>query len=189
MTVTISKLYDTYTQAVDTVNELEAVGIPSRNISIIASDSAGRIHKDHTGAATGATTGAVLGGGAGLLAGLGMIAIPGIGPVVAAGWLSTLAAGAAVGAGAGGIIGALTDSGVDKSEAHVYAEGVRRGGTLVSVRSSDDREQEVERIMTRHKSVDMAARASAYREAGWTAFDPAAPPYAPPREPPRTPPI
>jgi len=31
-----------------------------------------------------------------------------------------------VGGGAGGLIGALTVSGVDECDAHVYAEGVRR---------------------------------------------------------------
>src|SRR6185437_13482826 len=98
--------------------------------------------KAASGAGTGATTGAVLGGGAGLLAGLGMLAIPGVGPVVAAGWLvATLAgagAGAAVGAAAGGLVGSLTAAGVPEREAHVYAEGVRRGSSLVTVRAGPD---------------------------------------------------
>ena len=75
-----------------------------------------------------------MGGTAGLPAGLGLLAIPGLGPVVAAGWLAATAVGAAAGAATGGIVGALTEAGVSEEEAHSYAEGVRRGGTLVSAR-------------------------------------------------------
>ena len=35
-------------------------------------------------------------------------------------------------------IGGLTESGVPENDAHVYAEGVRRGGTLVTARVDDD---------------------------------------------------
>ena len=87
---------------------------------------------DNTGTATGASLGTVLGGGAGLLAGLGMLAIPGLGPVVAAGWLASTLVGAGVGAAAGGVVGALTDAGVSHEDAHAYAEGINRGGTLVT---------------------------------------------------------
>ena len=54
--------------------------------------------------------------------------------MVAAGWLVATAAGAAAGGLTGGIIGALTQAGVSDEDAQVYAEGVRRGGTLVTAR-------------------------------------------------------
>ena len=134
-----------------------------------------------TGAGTGATTGAVLGGGAGLLAGLGMLAIPGVGPVVAAGWLvATLVGagtGAAVGAATGGLLGSLTDAGVPEGEAHVYAEGVRRGGTLVTVRADEQVMSTVDGILNRHQPVDWRARDRDYRSAGWNRFDPNAAVY------------
>jgi len=38
------------------------------------------------------------------------------------------------GAATGTIVGALTEAGVSEEEAPLYAEGVRRGGTLVSAR-------------------------------------------------------
>ena len=82
-----------------------------------------------------------MGGTAGLPAGLGLLAIPGLGPVVAAGWLAATAVGAAAGAATGGIVGALTEAGVSEEEAHSYAEGVRRGGTLVSARVADSGER------------------------------------------------
>ncbi len=58
--------------------------------------------------------------------------------MVAAGWLASTAAGAAAGPVAGGaeggIIGALTEFGVNEGDAHIYAEGLRRGGTVVTAR-------------------------------------------------------
>jgi len=41
---------------------------------------------------------------------------------------------ALAGGATGGIIGALTQTGVSQEDAQVYAEGVRRGGSLVTVR-------------------------------------------------------
>ena len=64
----------------------------------------------------------------------GLMAIPGVGPVVAAGWLvATLTGAAAVGT-AGGIVGALSQAGFSPEDADVYAESIRRGGALVSVK-------------------------------------------------------
>jgi hypothetical protein len=122
-----------------------------------------------------------VGGGVGLLAGLGMLAIPGVGPVVAAGWLVATAVGAAAGAAAGGatggIIGAMTESGVPVADAHVYAEGVRRGGALVTARVADDRATAANAILQRSRSVDIGARRTAYRANGWAMFDDKAPLY------------
>ena len=125
--------------------------------------------------------GAAVGGVGGLLTGLGMMAIPGVGPVVAAGWLIATAVGAAtgaaVGAATGGIIGSLTNAGVPADDAHVYAEGVRRGGSLVTARVDDARATEAQAILQRQKSVDLNARGRMYRDEGWSRFDPTAPAY------------
>lgn len=130
-----------------------------------------------TGAGTGATLGTVLGGGAGLLAGLGMLAIPGVGPVVAAGWLVALATGAGIGAASGGLLGSLVGAGVSESDAHVYAEGVRRGDTLVTVKVEQGMGQMVERVLDSHNAVDATTRGDAYRAEGWSKFDETAPAY------------
>jgi hypothetical protein len=145
MTVRVlTALFDEYEAAAQVVDDLEAAGIPHADISIVAnrpgSDAAappaGRAARHPAdaadGAGTGATVGTVLGGGAGLLAGLGLLAIPGLGPVIAAGWLVAAVTGAGVGAAAGGLIGGLTGAGLSEGDAETYAEGVRRGGTLVS---------------------------------------------------------
>jgi len=122
-----------------------------------------------------------IGGAGGLLTGLGLMAIPGVGPVVAAGWLAATAVGAlggaVVGGAAGGIIGALTDSGVSEKDAHVYAEGVRRGGTLVTAKVSDELADQAKRILGQTNSVDLEERRSTYEAGGWTGFDPKADPY------------
>src|SRR6202035_4694372 len=132
-----------------------------------------------SGAGTGASIGTVLGGGVGLLAGLGMLAIPGIGPVVAAGWLVATAAGAVAGAAAGGLLGSLTGAGISKEQAHLYAEGVRRGGTLVTARVDDGHlASTAEAILRRHHAIDPAERGKFYREEGWTGFDERAKPFS-----------
>jgi hypothetical protein len=111
------------------------------------------------------------------------MAIPGVGPVVAAGWLAATAAGAVAGAvaggAAGGLIGAMTSSGVSENDAHVYAEGVRRGGTLVTAKVDDTLAPEAEAILKRSNWVDPAARRVAYNEQGWTRFDDSLDPYSP----------
>jgi hypothetical protein len=112
----------------------------------------------------------VLGGGAGLLAGIGALAIPGLGPVVAAGWLVAALTGAGAGAATGGLLGALTTAGVDEADAHVYAEGVRRGGNLVTVRTDETRAAQAESILARHGPVDTARRGADYRAGGWTGY-------------------
>lgn len=123
-----------------------------------------------SGAGTGATIGTVLGGGAGLLAGIGALAIPGIGPIVAAGWLVAALTGAGAGAAAGGLLGSLTGAGMEERDAHVYSEGVRRGGSLVTVRTDDARGEEAEAIMARYNPVDSTSREADYRAGGWTTY-------------------
>jgi hypothetical protein len=192
MTVTISRLYDNYADAQRAVTNLEAAGVPHSDLSIVANNSDSWYNTDRTskkvdrdgdgvddraeGAATGAGVGAGLGGAAGLLAGLGLLAIPGLGPVVAAGWLASTALGATAGAATGGVVGALTQAGVSKEEAPLYAEGVRRGGTLVSARVPDADKGRLEAILNQ-SAVNLRDRSAAWQKAGWKNYDPAAQPY------------
>jgi len=180
---TITAMFDRYDDASAAVTKLEAVGVAHSDISIVGNNEGdrhaglvGRGDGDHreakegaeTGAGTGATLGTVVGGAAGLLAGLGLLAIPGVGPVVAAGWLVTTLTGAGIGAAAGGLIGGLTGAGVNEADAHTYSEGVRRGGTLVTVRADDARATTVMDILEEHGSVDVHERAQGWRSEGWT---------------------
>lgn len=182
---TVTGLFDDYDDASAAVSELETAGVPSSDISIVASNADRRHGEDSNaaeGAGAGAGIGAVVGGAGGLLTGLGLMAIPGVGPVVAAGWLAATAVGAAGGAvaggAAGGLIGAMTRSGVSEEDANVYAEGVRRGGTLVTARVEDEFAPVAEDILKQSNWVDPVDRRAAYQEQGWTRFDDTLNPYA-----------
>lgn len=173
---TISHVYDSYSAASDAVHDLEAAGIPSAEISMVANKHVARIYADvhempKSAAGTGAGLGAAAGGTAGLLAGLGLLAIPGLGPVVAAGWAAAAAVGAvagvAAGAGIGGLVGVLRDTGMPVEHAHVYNEAVKRGGTLVTARVTDEQWKMADAILERHGPIDPHLRGDAYREEGW----------------------
>jgi hypothetical protein len=182
-TRTIARLFDNYADAATVVARLEAAGFSDDDISIVASNADTRHTDGEAGpAGAGATAGTMIGGGLGLAAGLGALAIPGAVPVVAAGWLVATLTGAGVGAvlgsGAGGLIGALTHAGVSDDDAHVYDEGVRRGGTLVTVRTDAARVPQAEAILTATTYADPIGRRAEYKRAGWTRVDESAPPYA-----------
>jgi hypothetical protein len=77
----------------------------------------------------------------------------------------------------GGVVGALCQqAGISDEEANVYAEGLRRGGALVSAKVDDADAARVQAIMDR-SSVRVADRLVAYRKSGWTKYDPAAKPF------------
>lgn len=168
MTRTITRSYDSREDAETAVSRLEIAGVPSEDISIVGHHP-DRLEDDAT---TGAGVGGVVGGGAGLLAGLAALPVPGVGPVLAAGWLlGSTAVAATAGAAAGSLIGALTGAGLSESEAHYYAETVRRGGALVSVRTTESHVAAVEKIMDGAGPIDAAARRTEYEREGWTRFD------------------
>lgn len=168
---TVTKVYESHWRARNAVAALEEADIPSLRISLLATRKSVEAAETST-AATGAGVGAVVGGGAGLLASLGFLAIPGLGPIVAAGWLASTAVGAVTGGATGGIVGALIDAGEAENYAHVYSEAVRRGGTLVSVRTDETRAAEVLAILDRFDPADPERLAEDYRKTGWDRFDP-----------------
>jgi hypothetical protein len=150
MARTIVGLFGSLNAAEGAVKDLTNAGLPRGSIGLIsAAAKSGRQDDAETtrpaiaGAGIGAAGGALVGGAAGLLAGIGVLAVPGVGPILAAGpLLATLTgagAGAAVGAVAGGLVGVLMDLGISEAEARRYAEGVRAGGTLVTVTADEAR--------------------------------------------------
>jgi hypothetical protein len=183
---TITGLYDSYEDARNAVKALEDAGVSDDNISIVyykdgKEEVEGQGNNAAEGAGIGAGVGAVAGGAGGLLTGLGMMAIPGVGPVVAAGWLAATAAGAVAGAAAGGaaggLVGAMIESGVSEEDAHLYAEGIRRGGAVVAAKVENDKIASAEAILNSNRTVDLASRRQAYTTEGWSRFDEAADPY------------
>jgi hypothetical protein len=187
MKTTITGLYDNYDDAKAAVKALEHAGVSSDDISIVTNKENGDVDVEGQGnraaeaAGTGAGIGALAGGAGGLLTGLGLLAIPGVGPVVAAGWLAATAVGAVAGAVAGGavggIVGAMVESGVPEEDAHVYAESIRRGGSVVTARVEEGHLASAQAILSSSPRVDIVARRASYAEQGWTRFDETADPY------------
>ena len=129
------------------------------------------------GTVLGAAIGATAGAAGSLIGTLAALAIPGVGPVAGAGWLIALAvAGGAVGGAAGGLLGALTSAGVNDADASIYAEGVRRDGSLVTARVPPEHARRIESVMELG-AVDIGQRAADYRRSGWQTFNPAGAPY------------
>ena len=182
MAKTVVGLMDTAAEAERVVADLtRTCGCDRADIGLMArgpadADVAQRGHADHDphrseiahGAMKGAGTGAAVGGVLGLVAGVASLSIPGFGPFIAAGPIAAALAGAGVGAAAGGIIGALANLGVPEEDAHFYAEGVRRGGTLITVHArTDDIADCAANVMRQHGAVDIDERAEHWRREGW----------------------
>jgi len=179
MAKTVVGLMDSRAEADSVVQELiSRCNCDQSDISVVARGEAGEYagdagHSKHggetaSGAMKGAGAGAALGGIAGLIAGAASLAIPGVGPIIAAGPIASALAGAGVGALAGGLIGGLVNSGVPEDEAHYYAEGVKRGGTLITVHArSDDVAECAEQAMKKFGAADIDQRASDWKQQGW----------------------
>ena len=183
MVKTIVGSFDGYPTARRVVRQLMDEGYMSRDIGIMAGNASGHYgaeddRKDsHT--ATCALTGGVVGGAAGLAASLMALTIPGLGAIIAAGPLIAMVSGAGAGAVAGGLVGSLTEAGVSSEHANYYAETVRRGGAIVTVKVDESRADRAAEIMRANGAIDLDERVSRWREAGWEGWDPSAPPFTP----------
>ncbi len=195
MARTVVGLFDTFAEAQHVVQDLIDNGVRPEDISVLANNAGTQytttkaVGDDSAsstaeGAGVGALSGGALGGVLGFLVGVGALAIPGIGPVIAAGPLAAALGaggagalvGAATGAATGGVLGALIGAGIPEEDAHYYAEGVRRGGTLVTVSTDDVSGSTVYNAMRRHQAIDIEERGTQWRESGWNRFDPNADP-------------
>jgi hypothetical protein len=172
MTQTVTALYDIYDSAVSAVNALEVSGIPHSDISIVSNNVDNRYDKDRStnaaeDAGKGAGIGAAVGGVGGLLdrpRSLGHSRRrTGCGRRLAHSYGRRRRDRRGRGRRRRGASRSLTGAGVSERDAHFYAEGVRRGGTLVTARVDDDRASTAREILQRYKAVDPAARGAAYR--------------------------
>lgn len=176
MPKTVIGIFDSRSEAQNVVQDLRANGFAREDISLLANNATGEYAQDvgttTADTAHGTGSGAMMGGVAGLVLGLAAFAIPGVGPIVAAGPLATALTGAGIGAVAGGVLGALINMGVPESEAQSYAEGIRRGGTLVAVRARDALADKAAQIMNNHGAIDIEHRAAEWQKTGWTGYNP-----------------
>ncbi len=61
----------------------------------------------------------------------------------------------------------LEDEGVSRADAHAYAEGVMRGGSVVIVSCANDRVGEVVRILDDEGVLDLDEQQETWRSEGW----------------------
>jgi hypothetical protein len=186
---TLVALYRNFTDAQNAVDALVRSGVDRTNISVVANNVSGEYGthsydtEDAVTAEDGAAFGAASGGIIGALAGLGALAIPGIGPVIAAGPLVAALAGGAVGALAGAptgglVAGLIKTHHIDADDAELYAEGVRRGDTLVTAHIDDAKVTSARDILNRYNPTDVHGESSTWRKEGWSKFDDTAKPYS-----------
>lgn len=176
MAKTVVALYDDVQAVRQAVEALKADGVAIDQIGLLAiemDDERNEMlprskpaHAQDITAGEGAGIGAIFGA----LVGLGVSFIPGIGPLLGAGPLAAALAagiGAAAGAATGSITAALIEIGANPDQAAYLAEGVRRGGILLSVVVSEDKVEAVQAIMNQHNPVDIDLRAAEWRRDGW----------------------
>lgn len=172
-TSTVVGIFATADQARSVVEELRRNGFPQSAISmIIRSDGAGQQIEPVSHAMKDAEIGAAAGGISGALLGLAAAAVPGIGPVLVMGPLMAALGGAGIGAIAGGLIGELHKAGVPHEEARNYAETVRRGDAIVTVRADSAMAERARRIMDTRGAIDLDVRMASWRKRGWSGHDP-----------------
>ncbi|UEM05016.1 YsnF/AvaK domain-containing protein [Skermanella rosea] len=164
MTKTVVALYDSATEAESVTRDLSAAGFTGTEV--IDSSSLG---SGSAGWSDAGTADPALGSGS-VAAG-----VPGI--TSAAGMTGATGSAAASGATSGGILSRLRSAGVPEDDSHVYAEGVRRGGSLVIARLADDNVERGLEIMSNHGAVDIDERGSSWRSEGWSRYDENAGPY------------
>jgi hypothetical protein len=185
---TLVALYRNFTDAQNAVDALVRSGVDRNMISLVANNVTGeyssyvRDGEDAVNADEVAAFGAASGGIIGALAGLGALAIPGIGPVIAAGPLIAALTGGAIGALAGAPTGGLVAGLVkthhmDDVDAELYAEGVRRGETLLSVQVDEANVSRTRDTLNKYNPTDVHNESTSWRSEGWSKFDESATPY------------
>jgi uncharacterized membrane protein len=183
---TVVSLFRNYEDANRAVKALEEAGFKRDSFSVLArnsivdeSDTGGDAKEVAGSVGVGALGGGVVGGLLGLLAGVGAIAIPGIGPAIAVGAFSavlgTTVGAASVGAAVGGILGAMTKLSVTEEDAHLYAEGVKRGGVLITVETEGEAATTAaataQDIMKKAGAVDLGELRTQLQQTGWERFN------------------
>jgi len=160
MTKTVVALYDSATDAQTVSSELSAAGFTDTEVvdnSAIGSDRAAWRETDVTDSSLAAGAPGVIGT-----------------PLGATPETGTTTASSAV---SDGIMGRLRRAGVPEDDSHMYAEGVRRGGSLVIARLADENVDRGLEIMSNYRPVDIDERGSQWRTEGWTRYDESAGPY------------
>lgn len=181
---TVIALYDVFTDAQAAVRDLMQAGVDQDDISLIGPERQPTDVRNAGAAATpeGQDERELAAARADVatwdddVAGLAPLAVPGIGPVMAIGPLAAGYSGSASAVG-GDFSGVLLGWGLPDEDADTYAEGLRRGGTLVLATVADGEVEIAGRIMNKYDPTDLKSRSTDWRQTGWTGFDAEAQPY------------
>jgi len=178
MPKTVVGLFDDMKDADAVVRDLVEAGASREHISVIRTGADTFAENYGTPMAGTTASGAAVGGTTttvgGLLSGGRRTTLAGIGPVHASGPLATALERPGV---SHGLIDELATRGVSADDARFYAEGVRRGSTLVLLRVLDEDAEEVADIMENHGAIDIETRSGNWRTRGWKGFDVKAQPF------------
>jgi hypothetical protein len=66
---------------------------------------------------------------------------------------------------------------MDDTDAELYAEGVRRGETLLSVQVDESNVSSTRDVLNQYNPTDVHNESSSWRSEGWSKFDESASPY------------
>lgn len=107
------------------------------------------------------------------------LVVKGIGVVVATGPLAFLLIETTDETKSADLIDALSILDVAIEEAEYYAEGIRRGGTLVTVSAASHLAERAEDVLLLNGAVDIRQRSLRWKQQGWKGFNLLAKPYTP----------
>ena len=180
--ITISiGLFDGFLRMMRTVKILEGCGFSRDEISIIAHESEANERAGEENSSlheAGGEQRHILQTDVGhLVICMKSLFVDGVGWVAATGPLALMLAGNVGETKPGDLIAALMELDVSDEEADSYAEGVRRGGTLLTVSTTSYLAERAEDVLLLNGAVDIRQRAVRWRQGGWHNFSPTTEPY------------
>ncbi len=184
----IVALYDHYSDARGAVSDIVQAGVSGGGISLLANDSNGdhpalsinpayareQFDEDSNKQSRFITLGEVgigLGGLLGFLATISPVEVPGIAAMTANGAWVPAVGGAILGGIIGAVIGFATDHGVSTADSALYAEGLKRGGTLVTAKVADDTATKISGLLKARGAAKVEERPAEWTAEGWVSLD------------------
>ena len=185
---TIVALFDHFNDAQAAAAAAVQAGATASRIALLANDSNGdhpalsinpayareQFDEDSNKQSRFITLGEVgvgIGGVLGFLAYVSPVAIPGVAAMAANGAWVPVVVGAVVGGVVGVVVGVLTDHGVSGADTALYAEGLKRGGTLITVPVSEDLAGKVNAALKSHNAAKVEERPGDWSAEGWVSLD------------------
>jgi uncharacterized protein (TIGR02271 family) len=182
MAKTVVGLFDNFNDAQNALRQLEDTKFDKDDISLIANNAENQYGNQwgtNTASGVGSTDQAatgVSGNVDGLVSNMQTCSIPGIGEAITAGPLAKKL-GDNEGVAKYNLTSILIDLNVPENDANYYVESVRRGGTLLEMKTSDDRAQQAADIMDANGAINAHHRFEQYQTSGFSRFDENAQPY------------